>query len=162
MASMFTTERSPWQSNRWTMACRKAASAVHLTILRVSILGAMLFLPAPIRAQSVDAVSPESVERIRAALSQPPPVLRVPASSADTLTFHVEVTAPLLLLEPIDDKPFDPTFGLPSIQELVGRGVGKIGSAAVNYKRRRAQRRAQREVDDALAAFCGAQPCPTP
>jgi len=103
------------------MACRKAASAVQLTILPVSILG-MLFLPAPIQAQSVDAVSPESIERIRAALSQPPPVLRVPAPSTETLTFHVEVTAPLSLLEPIDDKPFDPTFGLPSIQELVGRG----------------------------------------
>ena len=144
------------------MACRKAASAVQTTILPVAILGAILFFPAPIQAQTDNGVSPESVERIRAALSQPPPVLRVPAPSTETLTFHVEVTAPLSLLEPIDDKPFDPTFGLPSIQELVGRGVGKIGSAAVNYKRRRAQRRAKKEVDDALAAFCGAQPCPTP
>ena len=159
---MFTTERSPWQSNQLTMACRKAASAVQTTILLVSILGAMLVFPAPIQAQTDNGVSPASIERIRAALSQPPPVLRLPAPSPDTLTFHVDVRAPLSILEPIDDKPFDPTFGLPSVGELVGRGIGKIGSAAGNYKRRRAQRRAQKEVDDALAGFCGAQPCPTP
>lgn len=136
------------------MACRK--------VLPVSILGAILVLPAQLQAQTDNAVSPESVERIRAALSQPPPVLRLPAPSPDTLTFHVEVRAPLSVLEPIDEKPFDPTFGLPSVGELVGRGIGKIGSAAGNYKRRRAQRRARKEVDDALATFCAAQQCLTP
>jgi len=133
-----------------------------MTMLPVLILGAILVLRAQLHAQTDNAVSPESVERIRAALSQPPPVLRLPAPSPDTLTFHVEVRAPLSVLEPIDEKPFDPTFGLPSVGELMVRGVGKIGSAAGNYKRRRAERRARKEVDDALAAFCGAQQCPTP
>ena len=40
-------------------------------------------------------------------------------------------------------------------------GIGKIGSAAVDYKRRRARRRARKEVDGALAAFCAVRECPT-
>jgi hypothetical protein len=55
---------------------------------------------------------------------------------------------------------FDPTFGLPSAGELVMRGVGKIGSAATGYKKRRAKRRAQQEVQEALEAFCAVQDCP--
>jgi hypothetical protein len=41
-------------------------------------------------------------------------------------------------------------------------GVQKIGSAVVDYKRRRAKRRARKEVDDALAAFCAVHECPMP
>jgi hypothetical protein len=40
-------------------------------------------------------------------------------------------------------------------------GVGKIQSAVVHYKRGRAERRARAEVDQALAAFCAVQECPT-
>jgi hypothetical protein len=41
-------------------------------------------------------------------------------------------------------------------------GIENIGSAAVDYKRRRAERRARKEVDDALATFCGVRECSTP
>jgi len=41
-------------------------------------------------------------------------------------------------------------------------GVEKIGSAVVDYKRRRAERRARKEVDDVLAAFCAVHECSLP
>src|SRR4051812_37918800 len=106
------------------------------------IAGAILVLQSPIQAQTDDSQSPVSVERIRAALKQPPPVLRVPASSGDIPTFRIEVPGRLIVLQPIDEKPFDPTFGLPSVGELLMDGIGKIGSAAAEYKRGRAARRA--------------------
>ena len=70
----------------------------------------------------------------------------------------------LSVLQPVDETPFDPTFGLPSVGELLMDGVEKIRSAVVDYKRRRAERRARKEVDDALAAFCAVHECslPTP
>ena len=40
-------------------------------------------------------------------------------------------------------------------------GIENIRSAAVHYKRRRAERRARKEVDDALAAFCAIRECST-
>jgi hypothetical protein len=42
---------------------------------------------------------------------------------------------------------------------LIG-GIGKIRSAVVRYKRRRAERRARQEVDEALSAFCAVNECP--
>lgn len=95
---------------------------------------------------------PVSLDRIRAALKQPPPLLHVPPAS-DEPTFRVEVRESLLDLPPIEEKPFDPTWGLPSAGELLMRGIGKIQSSIVNYKRSRAERRARQEVQDALAAF---------
>jgi hypothetical protein len=41
-------------------------------------------------------------------------------------------------------------------------GIENIRSAAVHYKRRRAERRAGKAVDDALAAFCAVRECATP
>ena len=53
---------------------------------------------------------------------------------------------------PLDENPFDPTFGLPSAGELMMDGVAKIQSAVVNYKGR--AKREREESDEALAAFC--------
>jgi hypothetical protein len=94
------------------------------------------------------------LDRIRAALQQPPPMVRVPAAApSGEPTFRVEVREPVLDLQPIEEKPFDLTYGLPSAGELLMRGIGKIQSGIVNYKRSRAERRARKEVADALAAF---------
>ena len=125
------------------------------------IVGAILVLQTSMQAQTDDAPLPVSLERIRAALKEPPPLLRVPALSGDIPTFYVEVSERFPVLQPIDEKPFDPTFGLPSVGELMMGGIEKIRSAVVNYKRGRAERRARKEVEDALAAFCAARGCPT-
>ena len=124
-------------------------------IRRATILaGAVLVLQTPLQAQTTDAQLPVSLDRIRAALKQPPPMVRVPAPApSDEPTFRVEVREPVLDLQPIEEKPFDLTYGLPSAGELLMRGIGKIQSGIVNYKRSRAERRARKEVEDALAAF---------
>lgn len=126
------------------------------------LLGTILALQSPIQAQDADSQLPVSMERIRAALKQPPPRLQVPAPSGDRPTFRIEVRERSFVLQPTDERPFDPTFGLPSVGELLMNGIGKIQSAAVDYKRRRARRRARKEVDDSLAAFCAVRECPTP
>ena len=123
------------------------------------VVGAILVLQTPIQAQT-DTHLPVSMERIRAALKEQP-LLRVPALSGDVPTFYVEVRERLPVLQPVDEKPFDPTFGLPSVGELMMGGLEKIRSAVVNYKRGRAERRARQEVEDALVAFCAARGCPT-
>ena len=125
-------------------------------------VGALLVLQAPILAQAGDSHLPVSLERIRAALEDPPPVLRVPAWSGEIPTFRVEVRQRLSVLKPIEEEPFDPTLGLPSVGELLMGGIDKIRTAAVRYKRGRAERRARREVEEALAAFCAFRECPVP
>ena len=133
------------------------------SVLPFCTVGAFLLLQAPIQAQQTsDSHLPVSLERIRAALEEQPPILRLPARSDDTPTFRVEVRQPLWLLQPVEDEPFDPTWGLPSAGELLMGGVDKIRSAAVGYKRRRAERRARRDVEEALSAFCAAHRCPVP
>src|SRR5262245_53225619 len=122
-------------------------------------VGAILMLQAPVRAQTADAGLPVSIERIRAGLKQPPSLL-VPAPSGDVPTFHVEVRERLPVVQGVDEKPVDLTFGLPSAGELVMGGIEKIRSAAVRYKRGRAERRARKEVEDALTAFCEGHQCP--
>lgn len=77
------------------------------------------------------------------------------------VTFHVEVRERLPVVQPVAENLFDPTFGLPSIGELMMDGIEKFRSAVVNYKRGRAERRARKEVEDALAAFCATRGCPT-
>jgi hypothetical protein len=129
--------------------------------LPLSIVGAILVLQTSIQAQADDTELPVSMERIRAALKEPPPLWRVPALSGDIPTFYVEVSERFPVLQPVDEKPFDPTFGLPSVGELMMDGIEKIRSAVVNYKRGRAERRARKEVEDALAAFCAIRGCPT-
>jgi hypothetical protein len=125
------------------------------------VVGAVILLLAPLQAQQpADAPLPGSLERIRAGLKEPPPLLRIPAPSDEMPTFQVEVLGFLPLLQPVEEIPFDPTFGLPSVGELLGAGIGKIRSAVVSYKRGRAEHRARKEVEDALAAFCAARGCP--
>ena len=125
-------------------------------------LGTILALQSPIQAQAADSQLPVSMERIRAGLKQPPSLLQVPPPSGDIPTFRIEVRERPFVLQPIDEKPFDPTFGLPSVGELLMNGIETIRSAAVDYKRRRAERRARKEVDGALAAFCAVRECSTP
>jgi hypothetical protein len=117
------------------------------------LIGAILALPPPIQAQTVDGHMPVSLDRIRAALKQPPPVLQGPVLSDESPTFRVEVREQVLDLKPIDEKPVDLTYGLPSAGELLMSGIGKIRSSIVNYQRGRAERRARKEVEDALAVF---------
>ena len=131
-------------------------------VVSLWIVGAMLVLQSPIQAQTDDSQLPVSMERIRAALKQQPPLLQVPAPSGNIPTFRIEVRERLFVLRPIDEKPFDPTFGLPSAGELLMNGIEKIRSTAVRYKRGRAERRARKEVEDALAAFCAVRECPAP
>jgi len=125
-------------------------------------LGTILSLQSPIQAQATDSQLPVSLERIRVGLKQPPSLLQVPPPSGDTPTFRVEVRERPFGLQPIDEKPLDPTFGLPSAGELLMTGIEHIRSAAVDYKHRRAKRRARKEVDGALAAFCEVRECSTP
>jgi hypothetical protein len=108
-----------------------------------------------------DSILPRSLERIRVALDKPPPAIMVPAQPDGQSTFRVEVRQPLWVQRPTEEEPFDPTLGLPSIGELLMGGIAKIHSAAVGYKRSRAERRARREVDEALAAFCAVRDCPS-
>ena len=127
----------------------------------ILIVGAILFLHTPIEAQTDGAHLPVSMERIRAALKEQPPLLGVSAPSGDMPTFRVEVRERLRVMQPVDENPFDPTFGLPPIGELMMDGIEKIRSAVVNYQRSRAERRARKEVEDVLAAFCAIHSCPT-
>lgn len=124
-------------------------------------LGTILALQSQIQAQAADQESPVSIDRIRARLKRPPP-LQIAAPSGDRPTFRIEVRARRFVLQPTDEKAFDPTFGLPSVGELLMDGIENVRSAAVHYKRRRAERRARKEVDDALAAFCAIRECSTP
>jgi hypothetical protein len=138
--------------------------AYHLSMRSITgvpllIVGALV-LHAPLQAQTDGSPLPVSLERIRAGLKEPPPLLQIPAPSGDTPTFRAEVQAGLSFLQPIEEEPFDPTWGLPSAGELLMGGIGKIRSAVVTYKRGRAERRARKEVADALAAFCAARGCP--
>jgi hypothetical protein len=85
------------------------------------------------------------MERIRAGLAQPPSLLQVPPPSSDSPTFRLEIQAQPFTMQPI---------------ELVMDGIEHIRSAAVDYKHRRADRRAAKEVDGALATFCAVRECP--
>jgi hypothetical protein len=132
-------------------------------LMALSIAGAMLAFHTPAQAQTAGAELPVSLERIRAALEGPPPVFSVPAPRADEVpTFRVEVRQLFVDLEPDREEPFDPTYGLPSVGELLMGGVGRIRSAAAGYKQRRAKRRARQEVADALAEFCAVHTCAEP
>jgi hypothetical protein len=127
----------------------------------ILIVGEVLVLQTPLQAQSDETHLPVSIDRIRAALKEQPPVLRVATPSSDAVpTFQVEVQQRLSIQLPVDEEPFDLTWGLPSAGQLAMIGVGKIYSAVVNYKHSRAERRARKEVEDALAAFCATRDCP--
>jgi hypothetical protein len=124
-------------------------------------LGTILALQSQVQAQTADQESPVSIDRIRASLKRPPP-LQIPPPPGDRPTFRIEVRARPFVLQSAEENAFDPTFGLPSVGELLMDGIENVRSAAVHYKRRRAERRARKEVDDALAAFCAIRECSTP
>lgn len=131
---------------------------MRLPFLAVSVcLCTILAVPSQLGAQQG---VPVSLDRIREGLSRPPPLLDVAGTAGDMSTpaFHVEIRTSPFVLRPPDNDAFDPTYGLPSVAELLLTGIEK----AVDYKRRRAERRARKEVADALAAFCAIRGCPTP
>lgn len=131
-------------------------------VVPTCLVGILALLPATLQAQGSDTQLPVSLARIRAALEAPPPVLQMPAPAGDLPTFRVEVHQPFSMTRPIDEEPFDPTWGLPSAGELMMGGISKLRSAVVDYKRGRARRNARKEVEDALAAFCAVHECPSP
>ena len=135
------------------------AMATWISLMPWATAAALLLLPSPVQAQTSDAAS---LRRIRAALAEPPPVLQVPPPSSEIPMFRVEIRQQAWTFDPLDEDTFDPTYGLPSVGELVVGGIGKIKSAAVNYKQRRTKRRARKEVEDALEAFCAMRECPAP
>ena len=122
--------------------------------------GTILALQTQIQAKAPDQQSSVSIARIRAGLNRPPP-LRIVVPSDDRTTFRSEVRARPFVL-PSNEQAIDPTLGLPTLGELVMDGIENVRSAAVQYKRRRAERRARKEVADVLAAFCAIRECPTP
>jgi hypothetical protein len=122
-------------------------------------VAALLAFQLPVQAQGANPELPVSLARIRAGLERPPSVLETSEPSGLTPTFHVEVRAHPVDLRPVEEEPFDPTYGLPSAGELMMGGVQKIVSATANYKRRRAERRARKGVDEAIAAFCAVNDC---
>jgi hypothetical protein len=125
------------------------------------IVSTPLVLPAPLSAQSLEP-SPATLKRIRAALERPPSRLDVAASTAGAPTFRVEVNVPFSATRSIEEPPFDPTWGLPTAGELIAGGIGKIGSAVGGYRKHRAQRKARKEVQDAMAAYCAVHTCTAP
>jgi len=142
-------------------------SSAGRTIGRLLLMGgAIMVLQAPIQGQTDDVHLPVSLARIRAGLAAEPPqlpLLPVPASLSDLPLFRVEVREQLNVLQPaVVEAPFDPTYGIPSAGELLMNGIRSIKSAVVNYRRGRAERRARKEVEDALADFCAVHGCPTP
>jgi hypothetical protein len=94
-------------------------------VVQSLIAALIVIIQPPVRAQTDDAHLPVSIERIRAALQQQPSLLRVSASSDDMPTFRVDVTERLPILKPVEEEPFDPTFGLPSAGELLADGIGE-------------------------------------
>lgn len=135
-----------------------------ITVVPASAVAALLLQQAPVQAQTESAPLPVSLERIRAGLREPPPVLRVVAPPvgappAGVPTFRVEIQQ-FFNDRPIEEDAFDPTYGLPSVGELMMGGIGKVASAAKGYKQRRTKRRAKQEVADALAEFCAVHECP--
>jgi hypothetical protein len=128
-------------------------------VLLMTII-AMLSRHVPMHAQDENAYALISMERIRTALEQQSPYLQWLIPSSDTPTFYLDIHQPFLLSPP-PQNTFDPTYGLPSIGALMIDGIVKIRSTAVNYKHDLATRRAKREVERALKAFCEINNCLT-
>src|ERR1700752_3587038 len=119
---------------------------MHSTGLARWVVGMIVLLQVPIHGQTSDSPLSVSLDRIRAALEAPQPILPAPTLTRPTPTFRGEIRQPGGNWQPSEEHLFDPTFGLPSAGELLMDGIEKIRSSAVNYMRHRAQRRARREV----------------
>jgi hypothetical protein len=144
---------------RWTRVAPLALAAA-LLVRPVSALAQSS--EAKVSDAQSEAPLPVSLDRIRKALAAPPPRLQPPPPSLEPPTFRVAITEGFSVLEPLEEPPFDPTWGLPSVGQLMMGGIGKLGSAAAGYKKKRAKRRATREVQDALDAFCAERGCEAP
>src|SRR5262245_30752268 len=108
-----------------------------ITVARWWTVGALAMLQAPTQVQAQTGTSqlPVSLDRSRAALEEPPPILQIPVESGEKPIFRVEVRQSMWALRPIEEeRPFDPTMGLPSVGELLMDGIEKIHSDIVNYK----------------------------
>jgi hypothetical protein len=128
-----------------------------VSVVPLLVAAALLARQSPMPAQSPDTQLPVSIDRIRAGLKQQPSSLQLATVRSDAVpTFHVEVRAPFFVAQPPEEKPFDPTFGLPSVGELLLDGVDRIRAAT----RAHAEHRARKQVDAALAAFCAERGCP--
>jgi hypothetical protein len=131
-------------------------------VLLVSLLGLMLASQPCLQAQGEVTHGPSSLARIRAALGRAPAIDWAPAPAGHVPTFRIDVHQTVPILPLVDEEPFDPTYGLPSAGELLMGGIGKLHAAVVNARRGRARRRARKEVEDALAAFCAVHDCRAP
>jgi hypothetical protein len=124
------------------------------------LFGTILALQTQIQAQATEPQSSVWIDRIRAGLKRPASLL-IAVPSTGRPTFRSEVRARPFDLQFNDDRAIDPTMGMPSVGQLVMEGIENVRSAAVQYKRRRAERRARKEVADTLAAFCALRKCST-
>lgn len=134
---------------------------MRLPFLVVSFgVAAILAVPTDAQAEAGDQDLAISLDRIRAGLSRPTPILdaAVAPEEGPAPAFRVEVRASPFLEQLPTEKPFDPTYGLPSVAELLMRGIEK----AVDYKRSRAERLAKEEAAAAFAAFCAIRNCSPP
>jgi hypothetical protein len=127
----------------------RIASAVITTL-------ALTAVPSPIRAQSETTAS-VSISRIRAALERQPSVLQPPQppSSNEMPTFRLETRQRIWSQPATEEKPVDTTYGLPTVGGLMMDGIEKIRTA----KHSRSERRARKEVENAVAAFCATNKC---
>ena len=130
---------------------------VPLLALLLSV-GTIVLLSSKMQAQAGDTELPVSIDRIRAALNGPQPFQNT-SLSGDIPTFRVEIQASAFAFRPTEEEAFDYTYGLPSLGQLVMMGIQNVWDAGIRYKRRYAERRARKEVDDALAAFCAVHDC---
>jgi hypothetical protein len=129
---------------------------ISLAVIATLALSAV---PLPVQAQS-EINPPDSISRIRAALERQPSALQPsPASSSNEVpTFRVGTRERLWTESANEQKPVDTTYGLPTVTGLMMNGIEKIRSA----KHSRSERRAQKEVANAFAAFCATNGCSTP
>ena len=123
-------------------------------------LGTIVLLQSKMQAQAADTELPVSIERIRAALNGPQP-LQITPLSGDTPTFRVEIQANAFAIKPFEKEVVDYTYGLPTLGGLAMEGIEYLRATFVRYKRGYAERRARKEVQDALAAFCAVHDCTT-
>jgi hypothetical protein len=131
----------------------------RVSLARWVAIGAVFVLQAALQAQTTASQLPVSLDHIRAGLAEPAPVLQVPVESGDKPIFRVEVRQANWTLRPVEpEPPVDTTYGLPTVQELLIDGIQKVRA----YKHSRTERRAQKEVADALAALCSVRDCAPP
>ena len=123
---------------------------------------------SPAKETSPVDTLPVSIERIRAVLGKPPPMLRPPELKAD-FTVHIEARRPLQDIFDVPPWATDPLGqsrlcpprqgALPSAQCGIPPGFSvDPGSLIQSLKRAYHERAARDEVKRAIADYCAAQP----